>query len=352
MTRLSDIWPAIEQWARDENVLNVGASALEPLHLEHFRAWLAAGHHGSMSYLERHASVRENPCERYPWARSAVVISVPYTPERPADGSIAAHVARYAQGDDYHEVLDQILQRLETLLSSLAPGARTWRYVDTGPLSDRALGVAAGLGWIGRNAMLIDEENGSWFFIGVLLTSLENDIPAEQASDRCGTCTRCIDACPTEAILPGRVVDSNRCISHATIEQRGELSPEMSASLGVNVFGCDICQEVCPWNRRPADGHAALAPRDSYRARPVTDLMRMTQEDFSTLFRRSAVKRTKRGGLVRNAIALTGHQLTREELLALCDDPDPGIAGAARRELESRDQAPLGPPLRSRSEET
>lgn len=352
MTTLSFIWSDIERWARDERVLEIGSTALEPLRVEEFREWLASGYHGSMSYLERHAAVRENPLGRYPWARSAVVITVPYAPERPSDGSIAAHIARYAQGEDYHDVLDAMLRRLETLITALAPDARTWRYVDTGPLSDRALGVAAGLGWIGRNAMLIHQEHGSWFFIGMLLTSLENDREAELASDRCGTCTRCIEACPTDAILPGRIVDSNRCISHATIEQRGELSAEMSSSLGSNVFGCDICQEVCPWNRRPAEGHPSLEPRDSYRARPVSDLMRMTQDDFSTLFRRSAVKRAKRTGMARNSVLVSGDSLTRDELHELCDDPDPGIAAAARAKQLASDQVALRSDLRSRSDDT
>ena len=352
MNRISEIWQEVEAWASAEQVLSVGATSLEPIHFNHFREWLDAGHQASMAWLERHATVREHPDQRYPWAQSAIVITVPYEPERADDDSIAASIARYAQGDDYHDVMDGMLRRLEEKLETAAPGVKTWRYVDTGPLSDRSLGVTAGLGWIGRNAMLIHEKHGSWFFIGVLLTSLTHDLTAELASDRCGSCTRCIDACPTDAIVPGRMVDSSRCISHATIEQRGELPPFFADTLGSNVFGCDICQEVCPWNRRPAAGHPSLAPRESYRARPVSDLLRMDQTDFSALFRGSAVKRAKRVGMLRNALLASGDTLSTEELETLSGHEDPGVAAAARLRLLERAHASGRNALRSRSNAT
>jgi len=214
---------------------------------------------------------------------------------------LSHHVARYALGDDYHEVLDRILGRIEEIVK---PHARTWRYVDTGPLSDRALAANAGLGWIGKNSMLIDDEIGSYLFIGTLLTSLHNDISTATVADRCGSCTRCLDACPTNAILPNRTVASERCISYATIEHRGNLPPGLP--LAGNAFGCDTCQEVCPWNAAPAPAHPAFAPRDAYRATPVTDLLHFAQGDFSTLFRKSAIKRAKLDGMRRNVAALTG----------------------------------------------
>jgi epoxyqueuosine reductase len=154
--------------------------------------------------------------------------------------------------------------------------------------------------------MLISEEHGSYFFIGTLLTALENDISAATVADRCGACTRCLEACPTNAILPDRTVDSALCISYATIEHRGPLDGAVAAHLDGNAFGCDICQEVCPWNRAPHEPHPAFVPRDEYRATPVTDLLRFTQSDFSTLFRKSAVKRAKLAGMQRNVAALTG----------------------------------------------
>lgn len=302
-TKLSEVWPAIERVARAEGVVHLGASGIEDAHASLFAQWIERGHHASMSYLGKNASIRSNPGERYPWARSVVVILVPYSPSRPEapEGALSHHLARYALGDDYHDVLERILRKLEEAL----PGVKTWRYVDTGPLSDRAFGAQAGLGWIGKNGMLIHEQDGSYFFIGTLLTALENDLESTLVTDRCGTCTRCLDACPTDAILPDRTIDSARCISYATIEHRGPLDAHVATHLEGNAFGCDICQEVCPWNRRAPESHPSFLARDEYRATPVTDLLRFTQVDFSSLFTKSAVKRAKLAGMLRNVEALT-----------------------------------------------
>jgi epoxyqueuosine reductase len=240
---------------------------------------------------------------------------------------MAGHIARYALGEDYHLTLDAILRSIESAITASAPDVRTRRYVDTGPLSDRALAVDAGLGWVGKNAMVIDPERGSWFFVGVLLTSLENDMEVALVADRCGACTRCIDACPTGAILPGRIVASERCLSHATIEQRGALDAWIGQRLEGNIFGCDICQEVCPWNEAPPEPHPAFLPRPEYRARPVSALLKMSQHDFSALFTRSAVKRAKRVGMIRNAI-LAGATIDEEARMALVTEGDPGILAA------------------------
>jgi epoxyqueuosine reductase len=303
-TKLSEVWPTLERLAREEGVMRLGASGIEDGHAELFAQWIDRGDHATMAYLAKNAPVRANPRERYPWARSVVVILVPYSPERPvADaGALSHHIARYALGDDYHDVLERILRRFEEALS----GVKTWRYVDTGPLSDRSYAAQAGLGWIGKNGMLIHEIDGSYFFIGTLLTALENDIAAEIVSDRCGTCTRCLEACPTDAIRPDRTIASHLCISHATIEQRGPLAPEVARHLEGNAFGCDICQEVCPWNRRAPESHPAFAAREEYRATPLTDLLRYAQADFSTLFRKSAIKRAKLAGMQRNVVAVAG----------------------------------------------
>lgn len=304
ITKLSEVWPAVERVARAHGALLAGASGIEDEHASVFAEWIAAGHHAGMRYLEKNAAIRADPKARFPWAKSAVVILVPYSSERPSapTGALSNHISRYVLGDDYHDVLETMLKEIEAIL----PGVRTWRYVDTGPLSDRALATQAGLGWIGRNAMLIHEEHGSYFFIGTLLTSLENDISAAAVADRCGTCTRCVEACPTQAILPDRTVASELCISYGTIEHRGEeLPPSIAAHLEGNAFGCDICQEVCPWNRAPLEPHPAFAPRAEYAATPVTDLLRFEQADFSTLFRKSAVKRAKLSGMKRNVQAVT-----------------------------------------------
>ena len=302
-TKLSEVWPDLERAARAAGVVHLGASDLDDEHAPLFAQWIDTGHHASMGYLARNAAVRMNPRERYPWAKSVVSVLVPYASERPhaPEGALSHHVARYALGDDYHDVLDRILRQLEQVLA----GVKSWRYVDTGPLSDRSYAAQAGLGWIGRNGMLIHEEDGSYFFIGTLLTALENDIESVSVADRCGTCTRCLEACPTNAILPDRTIASERCISYTTIEHRGPLDEHASSHLAGNAFGCDICQEVCPWNRAPPDPHPAFLPRDEYRATPVTDLLRYEQPAFSTLFRKSAIKRARLSGMQRNIAALT-----------------------------------------------
>jgi epoxyqueuosine reductase len=236
-----------------------------------------------------------------------IVILVPYASERPnaRKDALTNHIARYALGDDYHDVLDVMLQDIERTIAAEGGGAtvKTRRYVDTGPLSDRSAAAQAGLGWIGRNGMLIHEDHGSYFFIGTLLTSLENDIDSIEVTDRCGSCTRCVDACPTNAILPDRTVASERCISYATIEHRGPL-PDGLALEG-NAFGCDICQEVCPWNQAPLESHPSFMARDEYRATPISDLLRFEQNDFSRLFRKSAIKRAKLEGMKRNVAAIS-----------------------------------------------
>jgi epoxyqueuosine reductase len=299
ITRLSEVWPNVERVARAEGVVRIGASGIDDEHAAIFDEWLDRGHHATMHYLGKTATIRRDPSARFPWAKSAIVILVPYASMRPdaPEGALSNHIARYALGDDYHDVLDRILRKIEAEVDG-----KTWRYVDTGPLSDRALATQAGLGWIAKNAMLINEQIGSYTFIGTLLTSLENDIAPDAVADRCGTCTRCLDACPTNAILPNRTVASEHCISYATIEHRGDL-PDIP--LASNAFGCDICQEVCPWNHDPATPHPAFAPRDEYRATPIRDLLRYEQADFSALFRKSAIKRAKLSGMQRNVAALT-----------------------------------------------
>ncbi len=299
----SAIWSNIVSVAKSEGVMHIGASDVVDTHAPLFADWIVNGRHASMAYLAKNVPIRTDPKVRFPWAKSVIVLLVPYSSERPnaTEGSLSNHIARYALGDDYHDVLDRILRAIEEELARVAPGAKTWRYVDTGPLSDRSLAAQAGLGWIGKNGMLIHEEHGSYFFIGTLLTSLENDLHAGEVADRCGACTRCIDACPTHAILPTRTVESELCISYATIEHRGAFEIDTAG----NAFGCDICQEVCPWNSAPPEPHPAFLPRDEYRATPVTDLLKFTQADFSSLFRKSAVKRAKLGGMKRNVEALS-----------------------------------------------
>ena len=317
--KLSGVWSEVELAARAQSALRVGATDPEDLHSYLFSRWLEEGYAAEMHYLRRSEDIRRNPLERFPWARSVIAITVPYSPRRPEapPDALSHRLARYALGDDYHEVLDGILKAIEEAIHRAAPESQTRRYVDSGPLSDRSYAAQAGLGWIGRNGMLLDENHGSYFFIGLLLTSLENDLSNPSVADRCGTCTRCVEACPTDAILPGRMIDSERCISYATIEKRGAIEDWMKSHLAGNVFGCDICQEVCPWNRFAPPGHPAFRARESYRATPVTDLLRMDQEGFSTMFRKSAIKRAKRSGMIRNVTAAIGDAAISEAAPAL-----------------------------------
>ncbi|GAC1434934.1 MAG: tRNA epoxyqueuosine(34) reductase QueG [Thermoanaerobaculia bacterium] len=300
ISKLSEVWPAVDALAKKHGVAYVGASDLRDDHASLFDEWVERGHHATMRYLEKNRVIRRDPSQRFPWAKSIIVFLVPYESDRPparAD-ALSDHIARYAMGDDYHDVIDRILRDLESVI----PG-KTWRYVDTGPLSDRSAAAQAGLGWIGRNGMLIHEEHGSYFFIGTLLTSLENDVSSAEVTDRCGACTRCVDACPTHAILPNRTVASERCISYATIEHRGPLPDALR--LDGNAFGCDICQEVCPWNGAPLESHPAFVARDQYRATPITDLLRFEQADFSRMFAKSAIKRARLDGMKRNVLAIS-----------------------------------------------
>ncbi|MGK2856497.1 MAG: tRNA epoxyqueuosine(34) reductase QueG [Thermoanaerobaculia bacterium] len=329
ITTLSAIWNDIEREALRLGAIRVGATPLIDRHAERFSEWLDAGYEAGMSYLRRNLATRRDPVTRFPWGRSVVVVLVPYEPDRPHTraGSLTGGIARYAQGDDYHDVVETMLRALETLLERIAPGTKSWRYVDTGPFSDRSLAAQAGLGWIGKNAMLIDPEIGSYFFVGTLVTSLEHDLDVAEITDRCGDCTRCIDACPTSAIVANRLVDSNRCISYLTIEHRGAIDDTLAEQLEGNVFGCDICQEACPWNSHAPTGNEAFRSRPGYMGRPVTDLLTMSQSDFSTLFSRSAVKRAKRAGMIRNAI-LIAETIPSETVESLAVEGDEGIAAA------------------------
>jgi len=300
--------------------------------------WLARGHAGEMGYIARRAADRADPARLLPGFRSAVVATQPYS-DAPArevfaelDRPGTAYFARYARGADYHEVLGDRLGRLADRLRALAPGARTRVYVDTGPVLEKDLGVQAGLGWRGKHANLLAADGGNWLFLGVVLTDL--DLPADAPPpDRCGTCTRCLDVCPTNAFPAPYVLDARRCISYLTIELKGPIPLEMRPALGNRVFGCDDCLAVCPWNR-----FAARARECTYAARsvtagaPLTDLLSMTEADFPRAFAGTAVRRTGRARLLRNvAVALgnAGDPAAVPALARALSDPEPLVRGHA-----------------------
>jgi epoxyqueuosine reductase len=273
--------------------------------LRFFPEWLERGYAGSMAYLARSAQKRADVRHVLPSARTVIVTATVYNTERPYSTECAepdrAHIARYAWGDDYHTVIGG---RLDALLAWMRErcdepfDARS--YVDTGPVQERVYAQHAGVGWIGKNTCVINPGLGSWIFLGEIICSLpiETDAPA---LDQCGTCTLCLEACPTDALVSPGVLDSNRCISYLTIEHRGDLPEPLRAAIGSHVYGCDICQEVCPWNAvAPATADPAWQPRPAWDMRRLVDLLQMDDDELQGALRGSPMKRAKAAGLRRN----------------------------------------------------
>jgi epoxyqueuosine reductase len=279
------------------------AAAGDHPELRFFPQWLERGYAASMSYLERTAAFRSDVRAAFPSARTVIMTATLYNTEPAAstnDPSVAK-IARYARGEDYHTV---VLARLEALLKwmhEMSPEPfQACPYVDTGPIQERVYAQHAGIGWIGKNCCVISPEAGSWIFLGEIVCSLplECDAPA---LDQCGTCTLCLEACPTHALVEPGVLDANRCISYLTIEHRGDISPELRAGIGTHVYGCDICQEVCPWNSAaPLTDDPAWQPRPEWYRPRLVDLLQMGDEALQLALRRSPMKRAKAAGLRRN----------------------------------------------------
>ncbi|MGH7694720.1 MAG: tRNA epoxyqueuosine(34) reductase QueG [Gemmatimonadaceae bacterium] len=268
-----------------------------------FQEWLRAGHHGEMGYMARGETARADPRVHLPRARSALVVAINYDGTQPS-----GPIARYARGDDYHDVLLAKLRDLTAWLSRDV-GKDVWShaYVDTGPFLERDVARTAGLGWFGKNTNLLHPQLGSFFLLGTLFTNLDLTPDAPFETEHCGTCTRCLDACPTGAFVAPYVLDARRCISYLTIELRGPIPLELREAMGSLVFGCDICQEVCPWNvsfalalEEPAfRPRAALAGKDA--AQLSRDLLIVCEEEFRRAYRASPMKRARLDGLRRNA---------------------------------------------------
>jgi epoxyqueuosine reductase len=282
----------------------VGITSLGPMETSGaFDAWVAKGYAGEMDYLSRGAEKRRDSRLPFPVARSAIVVGLEYGGREPS-----GPVARYARGDDYHEIMTERLKELHRWLEVERGEAIAGKaYVDTGPLLERELAKRAGLGWFGKNTNLVNPRLGSFFFIGSLLVDLDlvPDVPFE--ADRCGSCTRCLEACPTNAFVEAHVLDATKCISYLTIELKSDIPDQQRQGVGSNIYGCDICQDVCPYNVKFARElrEPAFAPREAIRGKDAATLARelvaIDDDDFRSSFRNSPMKRAKRRGLSRNA---------------------------------------------------
>jgi len=269
--------------------------------------WLENGFHGEMEWLAREPEKRSDPRLIFPSARSVIVCALNYfTPHEHSDDPAKGKISRYAWGDDYHNIVREKLGHLREWITTERHEAVGRICVDTAPMMDKAWAVRAGLGWLGKHSNLITTDLGSWVFIGEILLNIELDYDAERVEDHCGSCTACLDACPTNAIVEPYVVDSRSCISYATIELR---EPDLPENVAENLegwfYGCDICQDVCPWNRfeKPSD-EKRFEPRNSETSIELDEVLSLTPETYASRFRRSAIKRAKLPGLKRNAAAL------------------------------------------------
>lgn len=274
---------------------------------QRLQEWIARGFPGQLEYMIRDPEKRSDPRLLMPSARSVICVALNYyNPEAHPDSPETGKVSKYAWGDDYHEVLKARLQALAKWIRETDPSIETKACVDTAPVMEKAWAVRAGLGWLGKHTNLITRDHGSWLFLGVLLVSIDLEYESRIETDHCGKCTACIDACPTQAIVEPYQLDASRCISYGTIEVKDDTIPaEIASNLDGWVFGCDVCQDVCPWNRfsKPSS-EPAFNPRPGIAALNLEHISTMSQEEFSSRFRLSPVKRAKLKGLKRNAAAL------------------------------------------------
>ena len=299
----------IKQKAHEIGFHKIGIARAETLEMEgeRLKKWLAEDFHGEMKWMEREPEKRADPRLIFEDAKSVVVVALNYfTPHEHEEDDSKGKVSRYAWGDDYHDVVKEKLRELLAFIQTLDASADGKICVDTVPVMDKAWAVRAGLGWIGKHSNLITKEFGSWVFIGEILLNLELEYETEIVQDHCGTCTACLDACPTDAIVAPFIVDSRACLSYSTIELRSpDFSPEIKENLHGWLYGCDICQDVCPWNRfeKPTE-EARFEPREGNVSADLEEILTLSPEKYAERFRRSAMKRTKLGGLQRNAAAL------------------------------------------------
>lgn len=334
--------------ARDLGLDLVGIASARPVpYFDAYRVWLACGYHGEMEYMARADRVerRADPAKILPGARTIVCVGLNYYPgdlpaavkADPARGLIA----HYAWGVDYHELMTPRLKELAAFIQAEAGEAASRVYVDTGPILERAYAAIAGLGFIGKNTCLIHPQFGSWLFLGEILLDVSvgrDDIPSSESGGGCGTCTRCLEACPTGALVAPYVLDARRCISYLTIELKGAIPPDLRPLLGNRIYGCDVCQEVCPWQRfaRPTQEHALRGKLD-HAAPPLLDLITLDEEGFRRRYEGSPIARIGRSRLLRNVVVALGNWGDERALPALeksLTDVDPLVREHAAWALE------------------
>ena len=340
----------LETEARRLGFSRVGVARLAaPPHHEAFQQWLTRGFAGVMQpWIERHEPLRAAPTSLLEGARSVVMLATDHVAgDIPTPPAGRGRVARYALGDDYHGLLRERGNALAAWLERRMPGCRTRAFVDSVPFAERDFAWLAGLGWFGKNTMLIDPRAGSYFLLTSLLTDIVLPQTATVVTDHCGTCTACLDACPTGALPEPGVLDARRCISALTIEDHGPIEPDLRVDMGAWVFGCDICQEVCPWNRRaPGSGEPTLQPRSGETTLALAELLALDEPAFRARFRGSPILRAKRRGLLRSAAIALGNRpdpAARPALEAVLTDDDPVIRDAAAWALARyRDEAAPG----------
>lgn len=272
---------------------------------DNFEKWLTKGYQGSMSYLEKNIDKRLDPRLLVPGSKSVISLSYNYFPPKKLNEENNFIISKYAYGKDYHKVLKKKLKKLFASIREKIGEIEGRVFVDSAPIHERAWAKLSGLGWVGKNSLLINKNKGSYFFLAEIICDLELEYD-EPVLNRCGSCTRCIDACPTDAITEAQVIDANKCISYLTIENKENIPEELNGSLTDSIFGCDICQDVCPWNKRSTPhNEKEFLPNKELKKLKRKDWIEITEETFNKIFEGSAVKRTKYKGLTRNIKALT-----------------------------------------------
>lgn len=318
--------------------LSGACAAVNPPGFNRFGEWLAAGFAGEMRYLDSRATAYEHPRHVLDGVRSVLMLAMPYRtaePQTPEAGQ--GRVSRYAWGQDYHELIWRRLDELARWLESRRPDCRVRGIVDTAPLLEREFAQLAGLGWVGKNTLLLNKELGSWFFLAALLTDVDLSDDEPYTADHCGTCTACLDACPTDAFAAPYVLDARKCISYLTIELREQIPTELRAGIGDWLFGCDVCQDVCPWNTREHNAahtdEPAFQPATGMNPIDLVELFNLDDEAFRTRFRHTPLWRARRRGLLRNAAIALGNRPTdaaRPALMKGLNDPEPLVREACQ----------------------